>query len=241
MQDTRTFRRPPRQRRRAPSMQDRTADLMDSLSASVADGLGRLLDAIDQSSRTRSRPCPNCGSWSDCDCHRHFDDCCDDPHCKGECRDDPCHCQCCVTDADLLVQARLGELRVVPVVVANERRRERDITLELSSFTTRGGKPAPVTGIIVGEAGYTLAACAEQAITIAIAIREPQGDQVKDGAGLAGAVVEPRVPLPDVDDCTVAYADLRIQGCDVRPVRIAVAVLPRDCGAYEVHCACGCC
>lgn len=47
--------------------------------------------------------------------------------------------------------------------------------------------------------------------------------------------------LIDVDDCHVAVADLCVQGCDHRPIRVAVAVLPRDCGPYEVACDCSCC
>src|SRR5207249_1048242 len=102
------------------SVQERTADFVQSVSASLADGLERLIEAIDQSSsavqqgvrgrqrRHGMRRCPKCGSMSDCDCAH--DPCCDDPLCEGECHDDACHCQCCVTDADLLVQARLGEL-----------------------------------------------------------------------------------------------------------------------------------
>ena len=47
--------------------------------------------------------------------------------------------------------------------------------------------------------------------------------------------------LPDVDECTVLYADLRVEGCGIRPIRIALALLPRDCYAYEAECDCGCC
>ena len=47
--------------------------------------------------------------------------------------------------------------------------------------------------------------------------------------------------LPDIDDCHVAIADLCIEGCDARPIRIAVAVLPRDCNSYTVRCVCACC
>jgi hypothetical protein len=47
--------------------------------------------------------------------------------------------------------------------------------------------------------------------------------------------------LIDVDECVVAYGDLRFGGCDNRPLRIAVSTLPRDCHAYHVRCSCGCC
>ena len=47
--------------------------------------------------------------------------------------------------------------------------------------------------------------------------------------------------LGDVDDCLVAVADLRLVGCDHRPLRIAVAILPRDCDPFRVSCGCTCC
>lgn len=56
-----------------------------------------------------------------------------------------------------------------------------------------------------------------------------------------GAPDRPPRELRDVDECHVGVADLRVQGCDTRPIRIAVAVLPRDCGPYEVRCGCACC
>lgn len=44
-----------------------------------------------------------------------------------------------------------------------------------------------------------------------------------------------------VDSCTVGYATLRAEGCMVRPLVIALAVLPNDCGAHRAGCQCGCC
>jgi len=44
-----------------------------------------------------------------------------------------------------------------------------------------------------------------------------------------------------VDSCQVAYATLRAEGCRVRPLVIAVAVLPNHCGAHHADCGCGCC
>ena len=140
----------------------------------------------------------------------------------GRCGDD-CHCMCCVEGADLVVETRLGERRVVTLEVVNERRRERDITLELGAFTTRGGSPAPVAGAVDGATTFKLPPCSEHLVTVVIEV----------GTDREG----PR----DVDDCLVAWSDLKVEGCDIRPVRIAVAILPRDCGAYRVRCACGCC
>jgi len=32
-----------------------------------------------------------------------------------------------------------------------------------------------------------------------------------------------------------------VEGCEMRPVRIALALLPRDCADYKVDCGCSCC
>ncbi len=50
-------------------------------------------------------------------------------------------------------------------------------------------------------------------------------------------------PTPtDVDDCLVAVADLRVEGCDIRcPIGIGVVLLPRDCDTFDLTCGCGCC
>ena len=46
---------------------------------------------------------------------------------------------------------------------------------------------------------------------------------------------------PTLDGCKVAYATLRADGCTVRPIVIAVAVLPPYCGAHHAGCGCSCC
>jgi hypothetical protein len=233
--------------------EDRTTELIDMVGSSLTDGLERLIDVIDQSSdvlrrsvrsssRRRGRAKDPCAHEDPC---AQEDPCCDEP-CGHE---DPCHCMCCVVDADLVVEARLGELRIVPITLHNERKREREISLELSPFTTRGGKPAPVTGMILPPTKFTLKACEERTVVVGLIMREQKadgdaGEQDVAAAMFRGAAAreqEAERVLPDVDDCLVAYGHLRIDGCDVRPVRIAVALLPRDCGVHQVHCACGCC
>ena len=161
----------------------------------------------------------------------------------GDCSPDTCHCDCCVYDADLVVYTRLHERRVVPIRISNERTRERTITLDLSDFRTGGGRPAPITAAIVTPKEFTLGACEHQDAILVLGVGI-------DADGNVGNVEKTGVEAPsliaiaqpgDVDDCVVAYADLRIQGCDVRPVRVAVAIVPRDCDVHEVHCVCGCC
>lgn len=262
----------PSSRRAAPA-----PDVISLIGASLTDGLERLIDAIDQSTdalrqstqnrggRRGARPTRrrvHKGECLDDDPCGHDDPCCDDSHHDDSCCDDPCHhddschCFCCVVDADLVVEARLGELRIVPIRLHNERRREREISLDLSPFTTKGGKPAPVVGTILPSTNFTLAACEDRDVVIGLAVREPvvakpddnpnQPESPRDvadvaAAGFSGLTEDAERKLSDVDDCLVAYGHLRIDGCDVRPVRIAVAILPRDCGAHQVHCAHACC
>jgi len=173
-----------------------------------------------------------------CGCHDKGGDCgcgcgcgCGSKH--GGCRQDDCHCRCCIgDDLDLVVYSRVGERRIVPITIANERRREREVTLELSAFKSKGGREVPVTGVIVGESTFTLAPCEERAVTIVVESSEP-----------ATSVGDANTPTQtDVDDCLVAVADLRVQGCDVRcPIGIGVVLLPRDCDTFELACGCGCC
>jgi hypothetical protein len=154
----------------------------------------------------------------------------DDPCCEpcGPC-EDPCHCRCCIVDADLVIYARLGERRVVPLTIENRWRRERNIKLDLSGWSTRGGSTAAVKATLLPPApAFTLAPCSTQAI-IMVVESDINANRQESGR------------LVDVDDCTVYYADLRVEGCEIRPVRIALALLPRDCGAYEIECRCGCC
>ena len=154
-----------------------------------------------------------------------------------QCRADDCHCQCCIgDDLDLVVYSRLGERRIVPITITNERRREREVTLELSGFKTKGGREVPVTGAIVGADTFTLAPCEERAVTITVESSEPAAGATGDNA--QGNEIQ----APDVDDCLVAVADLRVEGCDIRcPIGIGVVLLPRDCDAFDLGCGCGCC
>ena len=74
--------------------------------------------------------------------HQHHDGCgCDDDCGCRDCHRHDCHCECCVINVDLVINARLGERRVVPLTVENSRRREREISLELSEFTRRAANP----------------------------------------------------------------------------------------------------
>ena len=157
----------------------------------------------------------------------HDHECC----CDG-CDEEPCECFCCIGDVDLTVFGRVGEERVVPIVVENERRREATVRVELSGWTTRGGNPAPVETVRLEPTELELPPCGERTITLVVRIGAP---------GREGQEPGETDRLPDVDGCEVMTADLRLIGCDHRPVRIAIAILPRYCDPYRIHCGCACC
>jgi hypothetical protein len=159
--------------------------------------------------------------------HHHKDECSD------PCYQDPCHCRCCIYDADLVVYARLGEFRVVPIIIENTRRREREITLVLSDWTTNSGKKTAIQAEIEPEVHFMLPPCSEKEVVLLINAR--QLEEFKDAKNRRER------KLQDVEDCLVVYADLRVEGCSVRPVRIALALLPRDCYPFVIECGGSCC
>ncbi len=183
---------------------------------------------------------------------RHADNCdCED--CRP-CRPGSCECDCCIGDADLAIYTRLGERRLVPVMIENSRRREKTVKLELSGWTTRRGKPVEgLTAAVLPQESFELGPCQSmealivvQYIGSTLAQADKEGASfektLRDVAGAArGTEKNQRQALPDVEECEVFYADLRVEGCEIRPIRLALAVLPRDCDAYEIHCRCGCC
>lgn len=161
------------------------------------------------------------------------------------CGRDDCECYCCIGDVDLAVYSRVGEQRVIQIVIENDRHRDKDVTLELSEWTTRGGKVAPVETVLLEPKAFTIPACGEQKVTLVvkIGVQRTGPDNQKKEETSAGTTDKARsdIPLPDVDDCLTATSDLRLVGCDNRPLRIAVAILPRDCDPYRVNCGCTCC
>ena len=163
---------------------------------------------------------------------------------KSRCSSDyDCHCVCCVCDADVLIYARCGETRRIPITFENDTRRERQVQLELAKFVTAGGHDLgwPTD---LSPATFTLRPCGEQTVVVRVEVRcDPFRPAQPSGDATAGrppdAQGEGRVPT--LDRCEVAYATLRAEGCLVRPILIAIAVLPDDCDAYQRSCSCGCC
>jgi len=144
--------------------------------------------------------------------------CSDDCRC---CEDELCECRCCIPRSDLLVYARAGETRVVPLVIENRRHRERHITLHISDWKVAGTSGADVTTVDLEPADFELKACSREVVRLRFSVVDDEHR--------------------DVETCTVACADLTVDGCDVKPLRIAAAILPAECEPYRVDCSCGCC
>ena len=145
-----------------------------------------------------------------------------------DCEQNDCDCRCCVGEADLLVHARVGESRVVPLVIENDSHRERKIELELSDWESRSSQQElKISARLVSPSVFSLEPCSEEKVILVVQIA-----QIRDSEKEA---------VNDVKGCQVYYADLRVKGCDIRPVRIALAVLARDCAPLEIECRCGCC
>jgi hypothetical protein len=151
------------------------------------------------------------------------------------------------------VHARCGEVRRLPVTFENDSRRERQVKLELTPFGTGGGRELKwVTQL--SDTEFTLKPCDEKTVIVSVLVRcdtfsgdpatgtTPPADPNRPAGSIdvshATAAAE---RLGSVDRCEVAYATLRAEGCSVRPVVLAVAVLPDDCDDYRRPCSCGCC
>jgi hypothetical protein len=207
--------------------------LNQTFSSMIMDSLGQML-----TSRQSPAPTPQPGphrhhhhEYEDEECHHHHhEEEWHHHHHETECRDcewDDCYCRCCIGDADLVVYARLGERRVVPIVLENDRRREKTIHLEMSDFKTRGGDQLGVKSVLTPPVDFPLPPCGEHQTVLVVEV--------------AGMEQRKETGATDVDECKVLYSDLRVEGCDMRPLRVALAILPRDCDTFDIHCGCSCC
>lgn len=195
--------------------------------------------------------CEQCG-------HEHHEGCCGDDHAHGPCDHHDCTCDCCVSaDADVVVYARCGETRIVTIEIDNDTRREREgVTFEVGDVRTSGGRLLPWAVQLDQQGPVTLEPCSRTTLLLQVTIRCGENEDVGDSGGSAPSArrrasrgtegevaVAERVATktPDVDHCEVGYATVTVRGCLLRPIVVAIAVLPRQCGAHRVMCSCSCC
>jgi hypothetical protein len=159
--------------------------------------------------------------------HKH------DKHgCGCGCHEHDCGCSCCIRCADVVEYALCGEVRRIPITFDNDTRRERDVTLQLGNFTTESGQDVGWQTSL-STSTFKLPPCGETTVLLSVNV-----DCSK--LGVPSTQGEERRHTT-VDACKVVYATLRAEGCMVRPLVIAVAVLPEHCGAHRAGCGCGCC
>jgi hypothetical protein len=187
------------------------------------------------------------GRHGDCGCHEHHwrdHDCGCGCHEHGRHHHD-CHhehhCHCCIRCADVVEYARCGEIRRIPITFDNDTRRERDVTLQLGGFATESGQQIGWQSSL-SETAFKLPPCGEKIVVLSVTV-DCSKFQPAPPAGTTTNVPPPAETQggATVDSCKVAYATLRAEGCTIRPLVIAVAVLPEFCGAHEANCGCGCC
>jgi len=147
-----------------------------------------------------------------------------------------CHCTCCIRDADVIEYTRCGETRIIPLIFDNDTRRERDVKLQLGAFATASGRELGWEAVLSTNE-FRLLPCGEQTVLLRVNV---------DCAKLTGDVGQnphdrAAKRFPSVDECKVAYATIRAEGCFIRPLVVAIAVLPNDCGAHRSTCQCECC
>jgi hypothetical protein len=173
------------------------------------------------------------GHDHDCGCHEHgghHHDCHHEHHCH-------CHIRC----ADVIQHVRCGEVRRIPITFDNDTRRERDVKLQLGAFATESGHEIGWVAAL-SETEFKLHPCGEKTVVLSVTV-DCSKFQPAQQPGTTANVPPPAQTQggAKVDSCKVVYVTLRAEGCTIRPLVIAVAVLPESCGAHETSCGCGCC
>jgi hypothetical protein len=176
--------------------------------------------------------------------HRGHEPCgCQSCRCQScECGSHECgnRCHCCVPDADVLLHAQAGETRVVPFMLRNPWRREREVSLAVGPWQVSDGGRLEVQSSFDAGESLTLQPCEKRVVRLMVGLRAVSDDGKEhkstphtkndQGGGQSSC---------DVGSCVSAYADVRFEGC-ARPQRVGIVVRPSICDAVELPCECGC-
>jgi hypothetical protein len=231
----------------------------------------------------RDCDCGGHGHRNECECgherhergHVHDCDCDCDGHgrrnerdCGCGCRPQPgSRCECCIQDADIVVYAYCGEVRVVPIEIENDSRRVReDVAVEVTEIRTAGGRNLPWQTLVTPEGPLTLEPRSTTKLELLVHIvcseLADEGRQATEPALAAAEKKRPgkteEQPSPtnsdvlnqtltssrgtrDLDECVVGYLTVRLGGCVIRPIVVAIAALPDSCDSYRTGCSCSCC
>lgn len=203
--------------------------------------------------------------------HDHDDCGCESRQRESGCGSTPsCRCECCIEDADIVVYAHCGEVRVVPIEIENGTRKPReDVSLDISDIRTGGGRVLPWSTASTVQGPIVLDACSTTRFEILVRVdcepsdppsqragegrSDPTADKARATKVVAGARASGGVDatatasgrgtkdITDVDECVVGYFTVRLGGCLTRPIVVAIAALPYSCDSYRTGCACASC
>ena len=188
--------------------------------------------------------------------HWHDRECEDCEHGRrwghDRCRGHDCRCDCCIVDADIIIYAHCGEVRVVPIEVANDTRKIREnVDVQVSDVRSAGGTVLAWPTAMRPEGPLTLEPCSttrlELVVQVACGTEQGKGSPGQSDTGqsappdASAAMAAQREPGSDVDQCEVGYITIRLGGCLVRPIVVAIAALPLACDSYRTGCSCSCC
>jgi hypothetical protein len=130
-------------------------------------------------------------------------------------------------------------VRRIPITFENDTRRDRDVALTLGTFATSAGKELGWQ-TSSSDTNFTLPACGHKTVVLTVPVQCGSTDPAGN-TGAGNTDTKATSTSGQVDSCKVAYATLRAEGCRVRPLVIAVAVVPDHCGSHHAECGCGCC
>ena len=114
-------------------------------------------------------------------------------HGHGESRcgcGNPCHC--CVPEADVVLHVRAGEQRVIPFLLRNPWRREREVTLAVGPWQVSNGGRLEVRSVIDSGESVTLQPCEKRVVRLVVLVRGVCDDpQDPTGGNTGGSTDDP--------------------------------------------------
>jgi hypothetical protein len=140
----------------------------------------------------------------------------------------------------------------VPIEVANDTRKIREnVDVQVSEVRSAGGTVLAWPTVMRPEGPLTLEPCSTTRLELTVYVAcgteqgkaspgRPAGAKTVPADAFA-ALAAQREPGSDVDQCEVGYATIRLGGCLVRPIVVAIAALPLACDSYRTGCSCSCC
>jgi hypothetical protein len=158
---------------------------------------------------------------------RHHRCDCGEGHAHGQasgCHDSCCQdaCDCCVPEADVIVRARAGEVRVVPFRLHNPWRREREVSLEVGPWHVCSADDDLEIRAILEEDKVVLKPCEDRVVRLLISTRGSNDDDSSSTKDKDPN--DPAVPAEPVDVAKPADKAKPARVTSRKPVDVAVAV-----------------